>query len=868
MSPSVHRINFPEVVNDCQSLVIGNKEYLIVSFGSYIRIFDEFLQQKQGLQMSFNVSKILVFQEYFYLIGRYKYICYKGFVKIKEYELSRELNNLKCICHINNYLIFMLDSSYSIGQIRNLEIIQSDIITDDAFFIPQSYTTLEDVIYILAKTFTKKYMISYTVENNKLKCNRRELNNGLYIFKSGKRLILLDDQGMWSYNFKNNSSIFIKKFGNIKIVCDFYVSENQTLLFCKNGEVLSIKNDLSYDILGVLDFPALNVSKINEFYFCSSVNKLYVLKIKNLMLEIIDEITSVNNSSILSHLDTNTVKFYAKNNLIELSHAIKPTACVQSSLDNYKQIESIYFNERLQVVSFGEYSIVNGFKFDPILSFHPLNDSLFFFTTYCGIYEYNLIDNKFKIYNIPNAHVKYYEYYAVIYYNSTIAILNLLDSSFLILSAYAEDNSKRRITTKNMVNLCDFTYFNNFIYWIDFNEILYKYSLDDFISSSHLEKQDIDLISSSENINIPEQLKASELDSDSRLLVANGKVFIITNDEINILLDCKSYIKHYILFKNFLVISANNNTIVLNLESSKVSKIEFTSNYSFVSKNILYLCNEKNLVSVAYFEPVFSLSSFKPQIESNVSIIYKNRLYTLYYSKSLDQKSIYYHINQHKIGFNYWTETSRCLIRNNLLCIGLVRAVTKETKIVFIKISKIKENYELKIRKEINSPLVLSISSYKNTVAIVTSYEVFFYDISYGDIKETFKIFNDNIFCKYSCFVKDYLLFISSNHLSFKLVNLNTKSIEEFRTMDRCIPVILFKDEEKIVGYARNEKLIFSDNIIELYENISNVVHKSNGIFLIGVNGSIFYISNDNCNCNEIIVDKFVIERINLSTHS
>ena len=276
MSFQFNKIRSPDGIEHSSVISFENTPHFIASFGSEVKIFNLLLKEVFSFKTKFNISLVLSFQKYYFLIGNSSYSLYFDRTFISENTFPKPFVKIYKILLIkNSFLIIYDNQKYILGTINNYKFEFEKILTDDHYFNTLSAEVLEDKMNILVSTFSKRYLIIYSPEGLSFKSIKREIQNGNILVKRKEDFLLFDESGMWQYGNKIN---FIKEFANYKIASSIS-DEMNTFVFCENGEVILIKKDNSHSIILTLDCSIKNVSKIGNILFCTSKEYSYFIKI-------------------------------------------------------------------------------------------------------------------------------------------------------------------------------------------------------------------------------------------------------------------------------------------------------------------------------------------------------------------------------------------------------------------------------------------------------------------------------------------------------------------------------------------------------------------------------------------------------------
>lgn len=902
------RVKAPDGVNDVRTIQIDGIEHFIISFGSMIKIFSSEFKLVSGFLIPFNVLKILPYQDHYFLIGRDKYQAYKGIRKVSEHTFFKHFGQINKVLAIRNFLVILHDERYSLAKIQEMEIKQEDALTDSAFFTPLSAEKINDFIYILARTYSRKYLITYAIENNSFKCQRREVPNGSIMFEHLGQLMFLDENGMWLMREKLS---YIREFGNYKVSCALSI-EGKSLLFCRNGEVLSLDSDNKYEILGTLDCSVDVVAKLGGLYFCGSLSYSYLLKISDKKVRTIERYACVGRNEVISKKED--IEMVCNKDFVTMRYAIsinqpaRQLSCssAQSCINGHAHTDTIIdddsasskrfkvkdnpFEKDIQalqrlpafpkrffkgvnvtVLSFENFSLVNGVPFELINSYSSYG-AMDIFGTSSFIFEADFSKKSLIMYKVTSCVVRYFGPIALIFRKNVVSVLDTISKS---LKSHDVD-----------FELCDFCINGNLVYCIDFNESIYKIPMEDFYDcclewtpvaclsqlamksgdpKGSVEKSELvrdkDILTHSilneikrscdiltiGNFEKNNHANLSTADGQLGMLNVNGRLFRITNGRLDLVADIGSFISCFANFGDILVILADK-TYAMDLNSKKISVVDIKATDSFIYQDQLYLYGNGQLVPFELKSPTFIYKKVHCDISNSESLICKTDNGYVYSYFSIDRKAINYRLNDSTLKFPLHIESCRCVIRNGLICVALINISTKASKLVFISV----KDSKLRIRKEVPQDLVpLSICSFGNIMAFICPDQIMILKIKNNRIRRLKRIENRNDLCTGSCFIGKKCILISNDDWCFKTVDLRKGAVKETVTDSKCIPFAL----NGAIGYAATHKVYFPNGEIDCIEDISNVVSIPSEVLVFGRNGSVFRIkgaSNDEASSNYI----------------
>lgn len=834
---SLEKLTRPSGINDIKRVKIKDKEYFIVSFGSNIRIYDDG-NEIHNYSIAFNVIHILPYQDCYFLIGKSQYAVYKGFEEISHNPFDREFSGIKEILLIkNSFLIVDTCCRYTIGKIKNLDISLDISLTDSQFYTVIGAINLEDKIAILAKTFNKKYLITYTLENNGLKSTKKEISVGNAIIKLPKDTILfLDREGIWKYQDK---PVFIKEFANFKITC--FTTDpvnNRTIIFCENGEVISIEKDLNHTVLGVLKSTIYRASMIGNIVLCGSMDCFYVLDIVDRMTVLMkyDKYVDESEERIIFRKIKSKREMFSEheNNIIDpnkkvkLEHDLHMITDLTNSTENTKKcIKRCFRTSMFKAITFESYSILNNRVIDPVLEIHEngwisTTNSILRFTEE-SIFEYPLqsILSKFQEnIGVIYSHRKIY----VIYFDASIfksCVINF--------------------------DLCDFHIEDDNLYCIDIQENLHIIALKEFNvenvpfstlnRSQYLDSKPMTDMDFSFFKTLPE--KTFER-SKGILLTVNGKIFTVLEDCLHKIFDGGDYIYNITSFDESLVISSKNSCI-FDTRSKKIIHLNIHSTFSMVYNGVIFLITPD--LQIVPFNP--SVSYLKCDLNSNIQ---KYHRIPISLENSIDLKSTIYRYEDKFIEFKNFVQTCFSSIRKNLFCAGLVNVDTKECILVFLKV----KNNIIKVRKSLKLQYIpFSICSLDGKVCIVTSNQVLVMQLMFGKIKIINKI-NCTISSVNGCyFYNKNRIVISSKDWFYLIVNTKKNLVKKISTKGTPIPFII----DKKSGYAIKNIVYWNGVKVDCIEDVSFIFSTGDIALILTKNGSVLQLEVSEKDSSRFIYD-------------
>lgn len=840
----LEKICDPTGINDVKDIRIQGKSHFAVSFGSQMRFYDANLEV-QRFNTYFDVHCIIPYQDCYFLIGKERYMVYKGFKKLAEHTFNRSIQRIQNILSLGSFLlIFHENQRYTIGKIKNLEIDFDSSLSDSQFFDVLSAKEVGDSIVILAKTFYKRFIITYTIENRLLKSTKKEIQTGNVMVKHSKDSVLLfDNVGMWTYTDK---LVFIKEFANYKILSSFYDNTNdRTFLFCSDGEIICVCSDYRHTTVGYLDCSANKVSLINEMMFCGSKCCFSILKITDTLVFLTK--TSCPNSvekekALIKKIQQQKQEILISRNTLPAFHENQP-------LKKQKTVESVdlsLFNNTIQslnlpffkgifksshftLFNFEASSIINNCRFERILN---ANHSAISTEESFIVFKAHSITQ----FRLRSSHTKFYKSVAILYKNHEIFIVDL-----------DQLNIK---STKVPFDLCDFQLKGEKIFCIDFEEKLHVISLElfsplmtiestshsyeTFFSETQMKNNEIELSTSS-------CLYDFAANCENVILIMPQKVFTVINMQLQVIFASKHYIQNITAHDDFLTISSAN-TAVYDILKKKTFHLDLSTTTSFIMQNNLFLCFPDGRIENFNIE---SLESF-PNLHG-CKYELKNSLISV--QNHIDAKYIRYFFKQQRIEFEGFVHTFFHVIRNDLLCIGLGSIELKKNKIVMLKT----EDGRLKIRKTVEtSSMPLCACSYKNKVCVVTSENIILLSLRNGKTKVEKKLENKSNVCKEARFYDKNTVLIATHDWFYLVVNLKKKKIKKECTEGIPIPFIL----NGISGHAIDNILHYRETVIDCVEDVSYIISDANKILILTTTGSVLYLIANKENEDSYLYDK------------
>lgn len=824
------RIREPTGINDVKSIYINGEPHFIASFGGTIRLYRG-TSEVHCFTVPFCVFHIFPCQDGYFLIGRKRYMFFRGSKKVAEHVFDQEFNKIDKILALKSFIVILYDNKhYVIGKIKNMQIDLGETLDDGQFFTVLGSIGFDEKVVILAKTFTKTHVLIYTVDNGKLRVTKKEIQSGISIASHSKeRVLIFDKEGMWIYNEK---LVFLKEFANYKHRCTLFDAEDKrTLLFCNNNEVIAINEDISHSTLGMLDFAPSSVAKINGLYFCGSTLGACFISITDkvgVMEWIGDYIEAPNRCSALLqklHSCGDALQMYDSN---AEKDSIPKVVRLNTDIDaiNYK-ISNIcelqkgsrflgYFKcEYFTIFSFEDFSIINNGRFEPII-----NASARYIITRKRILYFQSADNIIQ-FNIDSTHAKIYTKFAITY---AFKKLYTFDFETHVIRAFSV-----------LFDICDFILHDESIVCIDFDEKIHICNPKDFhekpigrqyISSDTLFSEQYECLGNEGNI-----LCTSEYFSDcssgypSPILVANGKVFTLIKEKPYCLFNTESHIYNYSYFNNQLIVCCRN-MFIFNCTTTKIAYCNFESTNTFVVGNDIFICLPSGVVE--HFE--------MPVLKENL-LGSKFRTFDpgIVVESTMDNKAVKYTLDGRTLDFSGYFENFSCVIRKHLMCVGLVSVTMKKNKIIFISTRK----RRLKVRKAITiESIPLCACSYNNSICVVTSDNVMCIAIRYGKIKIVRKIENIYCPCKDVQFYSDGIVLVTTYDWFYLIVNLKMNIIKKIQTESFSIPFMI----NSINGHGSKNMLYYQGACIDCIEDIVYILSYDDTVLVLTETGSVLAV--------------------------
>lgn len=824
-------------INDLKTIEIDKTTYFIASFGMVIRYYKG-IEEIHSLNVSFDVFNIFCHNEYYFLIGRKQYAVYCGFKRIGEYFFDYEIKKIQKILFLKNFLIIFYDSNhYILGQIKNTTIELNDSLNDGQYFNVIGSEAFEDKVVILVGTFKKRYLLTYTVENNRLVVNKKDIQGGNAIVKHDLNTILLfNKEGMWKFHEKLT---FIKSFGNYKVINSIFDHKNNcTFLFCENREVILLNANFTHQTLVFLNFDVSSAVKIDDIIFCGSLKDTCFINIKNNDFEILKStgnaykyalfhdipkdnlLAGLKSQSEISNIINTFSDQIDKSTLTEIDSLNEKLINIYKLSNSTIRFTGYFSGEWFSIFNFDTFSCINDIILEPVVN----ASTNFIFTAnrvlFCS-------DSVIKQYNINCTFVKIYQEMALIYSFGFLYILNFNDHKF--------------IYTPLNFDLSDAIINNNIVFCLDFDENLHSINIDTFC-----EKIISNLIFLQENDNLKPIKQRNLYNVESLLtqlppiLIANGKIFTILDNNPYLLYNTDNYITNMNIFKNNIVISSKN-TVLFNVENTHISFLNFESTNSFLINDNIYYCLPNGKIQPFDHE--------KARFDFNIqNSKYKFYNYKFFSETSADQKSIKYFLNDKSIKFENFIEKFVFPIRKNLYCAGLVNIRSGQHKIVFISTEKDK----LKIRKTIllnGIPLCGCVN--ENNICIVTSVDIILLKLKYGKIKTIKKIENKHHPCKDVQFYTNSTIIITSYDWFYLTVDLILGQVQKLQTDGPWIPLMI----NGVSGHAINNFIYYSGCKIDCIEDIEYILCDKDSILILTKNGGILQLKIVSFDSHRFIYD-------------
>ncbi|KAM0681183.1 hypothetical protein GINT2_000377 [Glugoides intestinalis] len=830
----LEKICDPTGINDVKDIKIHGKAHFAVSFGCQMRFYDGDFEVHR-FDTHFDIHCILSYQDCYFLIGKERYMVYKGFKKLAEHTFGRNVQRIQNILSLGPFLIiFHVTQRYSIGKIKNLEIDFDSSLSDSQFFDVLNAKKVGDSVIILAKTFYKRFIITYTVENSLLKSTKKEIQFGNIMVKHSKDTILLfDNTGMWEYTEK---LVFIKEFANHKILESAHDGLNdRTFLVCMDGELICVYSDNRHVTLGYIGCSSNKMALIHDLIFCGSRCCFSILKITDTLVFLTKKLCSSLNREEQTLI--NKIKERKKEKLLSRNESfplhenqpLKKAKTIEGAdfLPTSKEIQAFnlpFFKGFLKSVHFTLFnfeasSMINNCKFERVVN---ANHSAISTEKRFIVFK----DDTITQFQLKSSHTKFYKTVAILYKNSEIFIIDL---ELLKIK-----------TIRVSFDLCDFQLNGENIFCVDFEEKLHIISLE-ACSPVVIEFS----IHSYRNLFCENYTKTNESDLSTHtslydfgvncgsiFLKMPQKVLTVINTQLKVIFVSKHFIENITSYNDILIISSSN-TVVYDIIRKKTFYLDFDTTNSFIFQSNPYLCFPNGTIkgfNVENLESFPNLHGYKYELK-NCLISVENHI---------DAKYIRYLYRKHKIEFEGFLQTFFHVIRDDLLCIGLGSIDLKKNKIIILKI----EDGRLKIRKTIETPsMPLCASSYKNRLCVVTSENIMLLSLRNGKTKIETNLENKSNVFKDVRFYNNNTVLISTHDWFYLVVNLKMKKIKKEATEGIPIPFIL----KGTSGYAIGNMLHYGEAVIDCVEDVSYIISAARKLLILTATGSVLYlIANPN----------------------
>jgi len=820
------RIKEPTGIYDIKSIKINGESHFAASFGATVRIYHA-TSEIHSFSVPFCIFYIFPYQEWYFLIGRRRYMVYKGFRKVAEHVLDHEFNKIDKILALKNFIIIFYEGRhYVLGKIKNMKIELGETLDDGQFFNVLGSEEVNGKIIILAKTFTKVYLLTYTAENNRHRVVKGEIQSGLALARhTGDSILIFDKVGLWAYNTQLS---FIKEFANYRVVCAVFEEENRrTLLFCRDGEVIGINADLTHCTLGFLDVLPLSVVRINDLYFCGSTTGSCFITISEKLTVVKSISCSDGDADPYSRL---LLRLHSQSD--QLSPVADDGANQRPKHTNHVDVEPInykisniselqkgsrflgYFKcKYFTIFSFEDFSIINNCRFEPVIN----ASANLIFTTKRILHFSSTITQ----YNIDCKHVKIYHDLALIYSFKRLYTFDL--TTHVVLSRPAS------------FGFCDFILRDSSVICIDFNEKVHIVECSSFkevpigrqyISHEALFNEQYECLGDEGSIHCTSGYLSDCSSGYSKpVLVANGKIFTLIKDKPYSLFNAESHIQSYSCFNNQLILSCRN-TVIFNCTTAKIAYCNVESTNSFMVGEDVFLCLPSG--AVERLEP--------PVLKENLSNDkFRGHCSDMTLETGIDQKTVKFTLDGHSLEFGDCFQKFSCVIRSHLVCAGLISTTAEKNKIVFISTRRRKP----KIRKSIDIDAIpLCVTSYNNNVCVVTSESIMLLALRYGKIKTVKKIKNVHCPCRDVQLYNEGIVLVTTFDWFYLIVNLKMNMIKKIQTDSFSIPFMI----NSVNGHAIKNILYYQGATIDCIEDVAYVLSHENTILVLTESGSVLAV--------------------------
>lgn len=297
------KVMFKDVM-DSNTVVVNKKTYLAVSFGRFLKFYNEDGEEENlKIRCKFTIQKILPYDEYFFLLGKFDYELFNGIQKMRSGVFSHPFTKIDQIFQIQNHLIFLHDGLFSTAIVKNLKIIQKSYFGDKTLFTKLYGEQVDDAVYILAYKGDDRFLIRIRLdENDKYKVTISDIKSGQYILRHLDNLLIWDFEGIWMFydRFltgdkqltmldKNKKSklvdipktypIFVYNIQD-QIPNANITIEQGTLVFFKDGNILFFKDDYKFHQIGKVSSPIKSVIRMGSLLLCVSDQFMHFCRLR------------------------------------------------------------------------------------------------------------------------------------------------------------------------------------------------------------------------------------------------------------------------------------------------------------------------------------------------------------------------------------------------------------------------------------------------------------------------------------------------------------------------------------------------------------------------------------------------------------
>lgn len=318
----------------------------------------------------------------------------------------------------------------------------------------------------------------------------------------------------------------------------------------------------------------------------------------------------------------------------------------------------------------------------------------------------------------------------------------------------------------------------------------------------------------------------------SNFLTVNGKVYFVNDNTLSLLVDIEKFIYKVLVFRKFLVISAEQ-TFIFNLETKELLKASEGSIGSLILSNLLILCSKKGIVDFSNFHPKFHFESTNFHLSNSQRLIAVVTKKPIISDISVDQRDFSINFCKSSILFRESFLNCHAQLRDGLLCLGII-SLEGKGRALFLSFS----HKKIKIRKEIElESIPLTMCCLNDYLCIVTANSVLWYKISYGRIIFKGKILHRFI-CLDSQFINKNEIVLRDDDWSYHIINLKTKKISKFSTEGLSLPFVIGKQH----GYGIGSQIFLTNQILDCGETINRIYSLGERVLIFCTNGTVFQL--------------------------